>query len=98
MQLTSALTTDYLLTLPINIDWKMASQSSAIIYRCNWVISASFIYFTQENSSNLLFYVSTYILQIYAFSYVLYFFELSPPIILADFLPYRKLITGTEVI
>ncbi|KAK6161599.1 hypothetical protein DH2020_004980 [Rehmannia glutinosa] len=31
--LTSALNTDYLLTLPIYVDWKRASESSAIIFR-----------------------------------------------------------------
>ncbi|XP_044494773.1 uncharacterized protein LOC123217730 isoform X2 [Mangifera indica] len=31
--LTSALNTDYLLTLPIYIDWKRASESNAIIFR-----------------------------------------------------------------
>ncbi|XP_043718191.1 uncharacterized protein LOC122666133 isoform X1 [Telopea speciosissima] len=31
--LTSALNTDYLLTLPINVDWKKASASNAIIFR-----------------------------------------------------------------
>ncbi|KAM7471969.1 hypothetical protein LguiA_010152 [Lonicera macranthoides] len=33
LMLTSALNTDYLLTLPINVDWKRASESKAIIYR-----------------------------------------------------------------
>ncbi|KAH6815907.1 DUF3754 family protein [Perilla frutescens var. frutescens] len=33
LMLTSALNTDYLLTLPIYIDWKRASESSAIIFR-----------------------------------------------------------------
>lgn len=31
--LTSALNTDYLLTLPIYVDWKRASESNAIIFR-----------------------------------------------------------------
>lgn len=31
--LTDALNTDYLLTLPIYVDWKKASESSAIIFR-----------------------------------------------------------------
>ncbi|KAF6147936.1 hypothetical protein GIB67_038079 [Kingdonia uniflora] len=31
--LTSALNTDYLLTLPINVDWKRASKSNAIVFR-----------------------------------------------------------------
>ncbi|KAF3790406.1 hypothetical protein EJ110_NYTH16562 [Nymphaea thermarum] len=33
LQLTSALNTDYLLTLPIYINWKRASESNAIIFR-----------------------------------------------------------------
>ncbi|KAM5579844.1 hypothetical protein ABKV19_009550 [Rosa sericea] len=33
LMLTSALNSDYLLTLPIYVDWKKASQSNAIIYR-----------------------------------------------------------------
>ncbi|KAG8369330.1 hypothetical protein BUALT_Bualt14G0000200 [Buddleja alternifolia] len=33
LMLTSALNTDYLLTLPIYVDWKKASESSAIIFR-----------------------------------------------------------------
>lgn len=33
LMLTSSLNTDYLLTLPINIDWKKASESKAIIFR-----------------------------------------------------------------
>nr|XP_009765325.1 PREDICTED: uncharacterized protein LOC104216882 isoform X6 [Nicotiana sylvestris] len=33
LRLTSALNTDYLLTLPISVDWKRASQSSAILFR-----------------------------------------------------------------
>ncbi|KAK6793846.1 hypothetical protein RDI58_007299 [Solanum bulbocastanum] len=33
LRLTSALNTDYLLTLPISVDWKSASQSSAILFR-----------------------------------------------------------------
>ncbi|XP_077245608.1 DUF3754 family protein, putative (DUF3754) isoform X9 [Tasmannia lanceolata] len=33
--LTSALNTDYLLMLPIYVDWKKASESNAIIYRPN---------------------------------------------------------------
>lgn len=33
LTLTSALNTDYLLTLPIYIDWKKASVSSVIIFR-----------------------------------------------------------------
>ncbi|KAI3470249.1 hypothetical protein Pfo_026912 [Paulownia fortunei] len=33
LMLTSALNTDYLLTLPIYVDWKRASESSAIIFR-----------------------------------------------------------------
>ncbi|XP_015070580.1 uncharacterized protein LOC107014959 isoform X1 [Solanum pennellii] len=33
LRLTSALNTDYLLTLPISVDWKSASQSSAIVFR-----------------------------------------------------------------
>lgn len=45
--LTSALNTDYLLTLPINIDWKRASESNAIIFRSTYlyagVISASLL-------------------------------------------------------
>lgn len=31
--LTCALNTDYLLTLPIYVDWKKASESNAIIFR-----------------------------------------------------------------
>lgn len=31
--LTSALNTDYILTLPIYVDWKKASESNAIIFR-----------------------------------------------------------------
>ncbi|XP_050380735.1 uncharacterized protein LOC126797979 isoform X2 [Argentina anserina] len=33
LMLTSALNSDYLLTLPIYVDWKKASESNAIIYR-----------------------------------------------------------------
>ncbi|XP_059457263.1 uncharacterized protein LOC132187106 [Corylus avellana] len=33
LMLTSALNTDYLLTLPVYIDWKKASESNAIIFR-----------------------------------------------------------------
>jgi hypothetical protein len=33
LMLTSALNTDYLLTLPVNVDWKRASESNAIIFR-----------------------------------------------------------------
>ncbi|XP_055802688.1 uncharacterized protein LOC129871739 isoform X2 [Solanum dulcamara] len=33
LSLTSALNTDYLLTLPISVDWKSAFQSSAILFR-----------------------------------------------------------------
>ncbi|XP_031391342.1 uncharacterized protein LOC116203644 isoform X6 [Punica granatum] len=33
LMLVSALNTDYLLTLPISVDWKKASQSNAIIFR-----------------------------------------------------------------
>lgn len=33
LMLTSALNTDYLLTLPVYVDWKRASESNAIIYR-----------------------------------------------------------------
>ncbi|KAE7997525.1 hypothetical protein FH972_002153 [Carpinus fangiana] len=33
LMLTSALNTDYLLTLPVYIDWKRASESNAIIFR-----------------------------------------------------------------
>ncbi|KAF8024538.1 hypothetical protein BT93_F1650 [Corymbia citriodora subsp. variegata] len=33
LMLTSALNTDYLLTLPIYVDWKRASKANAIIYR-----------------------------------------------------------------
>ncbi|KAL3828408.1 hypothetical protein ACJIZ3_017210 [Penstemon smallii] len=33
LMLSSALNTDYLLTLPIYVDWKKASESSAIIFR-----------------------------------------------------------------
>ncbi|XP_021897198.1 uncharacterized protein LOC110814140 isoform X3 [Carica papaya] len=33
LALTSALNTDYLLTLPIYVDWKRASESNAIIFR-----------------------------------------------------------------
>ncbi|GLT51345.1 hypothetical protein SLA2020_247620 [Shorea laevis] len=33
LMLTSALNSDYLLTLPIYVDWKRASQSNAIIFR-----------------------------------------------------------------
>ncbi|GMP32774.1 hypothetical protein CsSME_00006382 [Camellia sinensis var. sinensis] len=33
--LTSALNSDYLLTLPIYVDWKRASESNAIIFSCN---------------------------------------------------------------
>ncbi|KAK1258439.1 hypothetical protein QJS04_geneDACA006643 [Acorus gramineus] len=35
--LTSALKTDYLLTLPIYVDWKRASESNAIIFRPNFL-------------------------------------------------------------
>lgn len=31
--LTSSLNSDYLLTLPIYVDWKKASESNAIIFR-----------------------------------------------------------------
>ncbi|KAL2487654.1 hypothetical protein Fot_40946 [Forsythia ovata] len=33
LMLTSALNSDYLLTLPINVDWKRSSESGAIIFR-----------------------------------------------------------------
>ena len=33
LMLTSALNTDYLLTLPIYVDWKKASESNAIIFK-----------------------------------------------------------------
>ncbi|XP_021805945.1 uncharacterized protein LOC110750010 isoform X3 [Prunus avium] len=33
LMLTSALNTDYLLTLPVYVDWKRASESNAIIFR-----------------------------------------------------------------
>ena len=33
LQLTSALNTDYLLTLPIEVDWKNSSSEIAIIFR-----------------------------------------------------------------
>lgn len=33
LMLTSALNSDYLLTLPIYVDWKRASESNAIIFR-----------------------------------------------------------------
>lgn len=33
LMLTSALNTDYLLTLPIYVDWKRAAESNAIIFR-----------------------------------------------------------------
>jgi len=33
LMLTSALNTDYLLTLPIYVDWKRAYESNAIIFR-----------------------------------------------------------------
>lgn len=33
LMLTSALNTDYLLTLPVYVDWKKASESNAIIFR-----------------------------------------------------------------
>lgn len=33
LQLSSALNTDYLLTLPVDVDWKRASSSNAIIFR-----------------------------------------------------------------
>lgn len=33
LMLTSALNTDYLLTLPVYVDWKRASESSVIIFR-----------------------------------------------------------------
>lgn len=33
LMLTNALNTDYLLTLPIYVDWKRASESNAIIFR-----------------------------------------------------------------
>ena len=36
LMLTSALNTDYLLTLPIYVDWKKASESNAIIFK--WVL------------------------------------------------------------
>jgi hypothetical protein len=34
--LTYALNTDYLLTLPIYVDWKKAAQSNAIIFRSSF--------------------------------------------------------------
>ena len=34
LMLTSALNTDYLLTLPVYVDWKRASESNAIIFGC----------------------------------------------------------------
>jgi len=33
LMLTHALNSDYLLTLPIYVDWKRASESNAIIFR-----------------------------------------------------------------
>lgn len=33
LMLTSALNTDYLLTLPVYVDWKRSSESNAIIFR-----------------------------------------------------------------
>lgn len=33
--LTDALNNDYLLTLPIYVDWKKAFESNAIIFRCD---------------------------------------------------------------
>lgn len=33
LMLTSALNSDYLLTLPVYVDWKRASESNAIIFR-----------------------------------------------------------------
>lgn len=33
LKLTSALNSDYLLNLPIYVDWKRASESNAIIFR-----------------------------------------------------------------
>lgn len=33
LKLTSALNSDYLLTLPVYVDWKRASESNAIIFR-----------------------------------------------------------------
>jgi hypothetical protein len=33
LMLTSAMNTDYLLTLPVYVDWKRASESNAIIFR-----------------------------------------------------------------
>ncbi|KAL0562161.1 hypothetical protein IC582_002613 [Cucumis melo] len=41
--LTSALNTDYLLTLPIYVDWKRASESNAIIFRRlgTWIAEAA---------------------------------------------------------
>lgn len=33
LALTSALNTDYLLTLPVYVDWKKASESNAIVFR-----------------------------------------------------------------
>ncbi|KAJ4727971.1 DUF3754 family protein [Melia azedarach] len=50
LMLTSALNTDYLLTLPIYVDWKRASESNAIIFRldfrapgCKWLTYADTI-------------------------------------------------------
>lgn len=33
LMLTSTLNTDYLLTLPVYVDWERASKANAIIYR-----------------------------------------------------------------
>ncbi|KAK2993131.1 hypothetical protein RJ640_006818 [Escallonia rubra] len=40
LMMTSALNTDYLLTLPIYVDWKRASESKAIIFRRGYATEA----------------------------------------------------------
>ncbi|KAF3430935.1 hypothetical protein FNV43_RR25665 [Rhamnella rubrinervis] len=39
LMLTSALNSDYLLTLPVYVDWKRASESNAIIFRFVFILS-----------------------------------------------------------
>lgn len=46
LMLTSALNTDYLLTLPVYVDWKKASESKAIIFRPVLILLIRFWYFS----------------------------------------------------
>lgn len=55
--LTSSLNTDYLLTLPIYVDWRRASESNAIIYRYHYSYPASGIPRTLDMSISSAFYL-----------------------------------------